>query len=145
MSDYKIKTKTIDSKKYIFDIIRKKYVRLTPEELVRQNLIHYLVNYKNYPSELIIVEGMIKYNSLSKRFDLVVYDNYGKPKILIECKSPQVELNENVINQISAYNKILNVNYLIISNGINNLFYEIDSNNNTFICKNDIPDYNEIK
>ena len=95
-----------DSKKFIFDIIRKKHYVLTPEEWVRQNLLHYLVFNLNYPKSLIKVEAKLKYNNLTKRADILVYDNNFAIKLLVECKSYKIKLNKSAFDQASVYNKI---------------------------------------
>ena len=114
---YDFKVKELDSKKSIFDIARKKWVALTPEELVRQHILHYLIYDKKYPQSLIAVERGIEVNGLQKRFDLAVFTNTGKPKMIIECKAPEEPLNEKVFEQIARYNLSLNVDYLWVTNG----------------------------
>jgi hypothetical protein len=114
---YDFKVKEVDNKKFIFDIARKKWVFLTPEEWVRQHILHYLVYDKNYPTSLIAVERGIDLNGTQKRFDLVIFSNTGKPKMIIECKAPEEPLNEKVFEQIARYNLSLKVDYLWVTNG----------------------------
>ncbi len=102
----------------IFDIIRRKFLVLTPEEWVRQHFIHFLINQYQYPKSLIQVETGLKYNALQKRTDIVVYDREGKPFLVIECKAPNVKISEETFRQASAYNKILQAPYLAITNGM---------------------------
>ena len=104
-------------KEQLFDELRRKWVRLTPEEWVRQNWIRYLTTTCNYPSALIGIEKMIRVGELEKRFDLLVYDKEHQPWILIECKSPEVELTTKVIDQLLHYHQRLPAHYLMISNG----------------------------
>jgi hypothetical protein len=114
---YDFKVKEEDKKKFIFDIARKKWVFLSPEEWVRQHILHYLVYDKKYTTSLIAVERGIELNGTQKRFDLVVFSNTGKPKMIIECKAPEEALNEKVFEQIARYNLSLKVDYLWVTNG----------------------------
>lgn len=109
-----------EGKPVIFDEIRRKRVALTPEEWVRQHVIHYLIHDCSYPKSLIAVERGINLNGLQKRFDIVVFNNSGLPKMIIECKAPEEPLNEKVFEQIARYNLSLNVDYLWVTNGTNN-------------------------
>ncbi|OIQ97366.1 hypothetical protein GALL_206260 [mine drainage metagenome] len=105
-------------KEFIFDEVRKQWLRLTPEEWVRQNFLQYLIQSKKYPATLIAIEKEIKLNDLKKRCDIVVYKN-DKPWMIVECKEMNVVLNENTIEQILRYNMVMKVDYLIITNGTN--------------------------
>ncbi len=108
--------KTTNEKDYIFDIVRKKWILLTPEEWVRQNIVAYLIQTLKYPAALLAIEKEISVNGLKRRCDIVVYAN-NSPWMIIECKEPEVTLNEKVLTQILHYNITLDVPYLIISNG----------------------------
>ena len=114
---YNFKLEERNKKQFIFDIARKKWVFLSPEEWVRQHILHYLVYDKKYPSSLIAVERGIELNGTQKRFDLVVFNNTGKPIMIIECKAPEETLNEKVFEQIARYNLSLKVDYLWVTNG----------------------------
>ena len=114
---YNFKLEERNKKQFIFDIARKKWVFLSPEEWVRQHILHYLVYDKKYPTSLIAVERGIDLNGTQKRFDLVVFSNSGKPKMIIECKAPEETLNEKVFEQIARYNLALKVDYLWVTNG----------------------------
>lgn len=114
---YDFKVKEEDKKKFIFDIARKKWTALTPEEWVRQHILHYLIHDKKYPLSLIAVERGIELNGTQKRFDIVVFTNSGKPKMIIECKAPEELLNEKVFEQIARYNLTLKVDFLWVTNG----------------------------
>ncbi len=107
---------TRNNKEYIYDIIRKKEVVLTPEEWVRQQIIHYLIDKKGYPASLFSVEKQIKIGSLKKRYDLVIYKG-ATPWLIIECKAEDEKLNTNTIQQVLAYNSQLNASYLVLTNG----------------------------
>jgi type I site-specific restriction endonuclease len=115
---FDINIKEYDGKNVIFDIIRKKYIVLTPEEWVRQHFIHFLINHLGYKKALIGVEKGHKYNTLRKRTDIVVYDRLGKPLVLVECKEPSQRLNQKVMEQAMMYNKTLAAPYIVVSNGI---------------------------
>ena len=114
--DYKVKRQS--GALMIFDIIRKKFVVLTPEEWVRQHVIHYLVESKNYPVALIAVEREIDLYGLRRRFDVVAFDREGKPWLIIECKAPSVQLDQKVFDQAFRYNITLTAPYVAITNGI---------------------------
>ena len=117
---YNFRTEQREGKKFIFDEVRKKFVILTPEEWVRQHILHYLMTEKKFPKSLIAVERGITVNGLQKRFDIVIFNNEGKPKMIVECKSAEEKLNEKVFEQIARYNLTLNVDFLWVSNGENN-------------------------
>lgn len=104
-------------KEVIFDDLRKQWVRLTPEEWVRQNIIQYMLQVKQYPAAFIGIEKEIALGELKKRFDLLVFDRNHQPWMMIECKAMDVELTEKVLEQIIRYNMSVPVNYLVISNG----------------------------
>lgn len=101
----------------IFDTIRKQWVVLTPEEWVRQNFLQYLLQVKKYPASLIAVEREILLGDIKKRFDIVVYNKNSVPWMIVECKEMNVALNESVLNQALRYNQVLNVLFLILTNG----------------------------
>lgn len=121
--DYQISK--AEGKLWIFDIIRKKQVVLTPEEWVRQHIIHYFINQLNYPKSLIRIEGGLKYNQLQKRSDVVVFDREGKPWLLMECKSPERKLSQNTIMQAAVYNNNIKAKYIALSNGLQHACYEV--------------------
>ncbi len=111
---------------YIFDIIRKKFLVLTPEEWVRQHLIHLMINQFNYPKSLIKLEGGHQYNQLQKRTDLIVYDRNGQPFLLVECKAASVELSQKTFEQVCAYNQTVRAPHICISNGKKTLCCGVD-------------------
>ncbi len=115
-----------DNKFYIFCIIRKKYVVLTPEEWVRQHMVNFLMN-SGYSKNLIFVECGTKYNSFNKRYDILAKNKFGLPKVLVECKSPYCIINEATLNQVFLYNKVIKAPQVIVSNGLRNIrFKEVD-------------------
>ena len=113
---YKIREEA--GKEIIFDEFRKIWVRLSPEEWVRQNFLHYLVEVKKYPASLIAIEKEIRLGELKKRFDILVYDGSHKPWMMIECKAMEIPLDEKVLQQVLRYNIALPVPFLVITNGI---------------------------
>jgi hypothetical protein len=116
-------------KEYIFDAFRKLWVRLTPEEWVRQNFLQYLVKGMNYPPALIAVEKEIQLGELRKRFDILVYNRSHLPWMMIECKSTEIPINDQVLGQILRYNMSVPVPFLVITNGSYVYAYEIKAGN----------------
>ncbi len=141
---YSFRIKTTDGKKYIFDRIRKKFVALQPEEWVRQNMIEFLIAEKNYPETLIGNEVSLVYNNLQRRCDSVIYSTAGKPLMIIEYKAPTVEISQNTFDQICVYNKELNVDFLLISNGLQHYCCKVDNDRNQLFFLQEIPDYEKI-
>ncbi|MDR2474072.1 MAG: type I restriction enzyme HsdR N-terminal domain-containing protein [Tannerella sp.] len=133
-----------NGKTLIFDILRRKYVALTPEEFVRQHFINFLVVEKGFPAGRIANEISICLNNTSKRCDTVVYDRYMQPLVVIEYKAPDVPLTEEVFNQIMRYNCVLRVKWLIISNGISHYCFMIDYETIQYTFVNNIPNYDNI-
>ena len=117
--------KTEDSKIYIFDIIRKKYLLNTPEEWVRQHFVHFLINERNYSKNLIKLETGLRYGNRRKRTDIQVFNNNGELNTIIECKAPEINLNQKVINQILQYHKVLAAKILVISNGLEHVIISV--------------------
>jgi type I site-specific restriction endonuclease len=118
---------TADGIMQVFDIIRKKFVVLSPEEWVRQHLIHYFVNEKEVPLSMISVEKQLFLNGTKRRTDVVIYSNALKPLAIIECKAPSVILDQKAVNQILRYNLTLNVPYIFISNGNRHISLKISN------------------
>ncbi len=136
-----ISIKIINSAKYIFDIIRKKNIFLTPEEWVRQNIVHHLVYNYNYPKSLIKLESSLKYNNLSKRSDIIVYDKKMNIFLLVECKSYKISINKSALKQVSVYNKVYKSKNIMISNGINHYVCEVNLNASRYNLVDKIPNY----
>jgi hypothetical protein len=107
----------VDGKRNIFDVLRKKFVALTPEEFVRQHVIQYLIEECNYPKNFMQSEVSLVINGLKKRADLIVFDRDFKPFMLAECKAPSEEINFKVLEQLLRYNQTMNVAYGLLSNG----------------------------
>ncbi len=141
---YPIKIKEENGVCYIFDVIRKKYLVLQPEEWVRQNFIQFLVNDKDYIASLIAIEKGLKLNELQKRADIVVYDKQAAPIVLIECKAPKVNINQEVFEQVARYNMVFKVPYLLVTNGMDHYCAKVDFETNSFEFLEDIPAYKEL-
>ena len=128
----------------ILDTIRKKYVKLTPEEWVRQNFVQYLITEGKYPGGLIGIEVMSKYNDLKKRVDILVHDRLGKPVMIVECKAHDIEINDKVFDQIVCYNMGFKVPYIIVTNGMVHYACKIDNEHNKYEFLNVIPLYEDL-
>lgn len=128
----------------IFDRTRKKQVLLTPEEWVRQHLIEFLVNEKKIPRTLIGVEIGLKLNTLYKRADIIAYNRNKTPLLLVECKAPFVEISQSTFDQIATYNMVLNVPYLVVSNGLSHFCCKMDNKNKKYTFLKDIPNYSQL-
>lgn len=111
-------------KDYLFDPVRKRWLLLTPEEWVRQNFVQYLVQVKSYPVTLIAMEKMIMLGELKKRFDILVYDRQHRPWMMIECKSPSVELDDTVLHQLLRYHIAVPAGWLVVTNGSHSYGWE---------------------
>lgn len=137
--DYKLKK--ADGKVWIFDVIRKKYVVITPEEWVRQHFIHYLITHFKYPRSLVKVEGGLIYNKLQKRSDILVFDREGSPWMIVECKAPTLLLSENTLRQAAVYNASLKAKYLTVTNGLRYVCSATDWAQGTTVVLEELPDY----
>ena len=133
-----------DNKAFILDIIRRQYVALTPEEWVRQHFVHFLIKQKDYPQSLMANEVQLKLNGMSRRCDTVVYDRTLRPRVIIEYKAPTVNITQKVFDQICRYNMILQVDYLIVSNGIAHYCCKIDYATRSYSFMKEIPSYAEV-
>jgi type I site-specific restriction endonuclease len=133
-----------ETKRQIFDEIRKKYVQLTPEEWVRQHLIKYIITEKNFPPGLIAVEKKVEYNGINKRADVVVYNKEGKPFLIAECKAPSVNITEAAFQQAVAYNYTLQAKYIVLTNGMQHFFASIDYAKKQLLILTDILPYTEL-
>lgn len=141
LPSYKFNTKKAGDNLLIFDSLRKKFVKLTPEEWVRQNFIQFLIQEKNFPAALIAIETQILINGMKKRCDAIVYNNYMTPYIIIEFKSPSIPITQEVFDQVAVYNSKLDVNYFIMSNGYQHFFCKKNYTKTGYEIGNDIPDF----
>ena len=138
---YEIKFREQCGKRQIFDFLRRKYVALTPEEWVRQHFVHYLVSQKGYPKGLLANEVELVVGKKKLRCDTLLYNRVLKPQMIIEYKSPEIELTQRVFDQITVYNFLLHVEYLIVSNGRQHYCCRMDYDQQSYQFLRDIPDY----
>jgi hypothetical protein len=128
----------------IFDFLRRRFVKLTPEEWVRQHFVHWLVEHKGYPKGLLGNEIELRVGEKKLRCDSILYNQFTEPRMIIEYKAPTVALTQKVFDQISAYNLLLHVDYLLISNGLQHFCCQMDYEHHSYIFLPDIPDYEKI-
>lgn len=143
MSDF-FRTKRENNREYIWDPLRRKFLLLTPEEEVRQSLLAYMVEQCQYPTGLISVEKQIKVNGLAKRYDIVVFDRNGQPRLLVECKKMEQQISQETIDQAALYNIRLQVPYLMVSNGKQHFVIQIHMDTGTFSWLNGLPAYSDL-
>ena len=129
----------------ILDILRQKFVALTPEEWVRQHFVHFLIEQKGYSKTLMANEVAVTLNGMSRRCDTVVYRQEGmKPLMIVEYKRPDVEITQRVFEQICRYNMVLEVEWLVVSNGLKHYCCQVDIKKGGYAFMKDIPSYGEI-
>lgn len=139
---YTFRFKNSENKVSIFDEIRKKFIILTPEEWVRQHVVQFLLEEKKYPKSLINVEKVLKVNGLRKRYDVVVFNSDGSIFILIECKAPEIKISQATFDQIARYNMTMNSEFLMVTNGLNHYFCQMDFENEKYTFLENLPNYN---
>jgi hypothetical protein len=137
---YSFRFKNSENKVAIFDVIRKKFIQLTPEEWVRQHTIQYLLQEKNYPKSYLNVEKLIKINDLHKRYDIVVFQPDGTIFLLVECKAPEVKITQDTFDQIARYNLELKAQYLMVTNGLNHYFCRMDFEQEAYQFLKELPE-----
>ena len=140
-SSYTFRFKNSENKVSIFDEIRKKFIILTPEEWVRQHVVRFLLEEKKYPKSLINVEKVLKVNGLRKRYDVVVFNSDGSIAVLIECKAPQITIAQDTFDQIARYNMTMKAEYLMVTNGMNHYFCQMDFENEKYQFLSELPEY----
>ena len=128
----------------MLDVYRKRFVMLTPEEEVRQRFARYLVEEKGFPVSLVMTEYSLKLNKMSRRCDILVHKPAGNPAVLVECKAPEVKINQAVFDQAARYNLVFKVKYLMVTNGLKHYCCEIDFETQKVNFLHDIPTYNEL-
>jgi hypothetical protein len=136
---YSFRFKNSENKVAIFDEVRKKFIILTPEEWVRQHVVQFLLQEKSYPKSYINVEKLIKVNNLNKRYDIVVFQPDGSIFLLVECKAPEVTITQQTFDQIARYNLTLKAQYLMVTNGLNHYFCQMDFEKETYVFLQDLP------
>ena len=125
---------------FIFDIIRKGYFLLTPEEWVRQHTLHYLIYQKGYSQNLIAIEKQLAINGLKRRFDIVVFNKEMEPLILVECKAPGIKITQKTFDQANQYNWLLKAPYLFLTNGLKHYICQVNFETNNYTFIDSIPD-----
>lgn len=141
---FAVKVIVKERKQFIFDVVRNKYVPLTPEEWVRQHFVNFLIQEKGYPKELLGNEITIRLHHTTKRCDTVAYDRFLVPFMIVEYKSPAIEITRAVFDQIVRYNMALHVRYLIVSNGLIHYCCQIDYDRQKYTFLEEIPKYGEL-
>ena len=141
---YGIKIKNDKGHQTIFDVLRRKYVALTPEEWVRQHFVHFLVEHKGYPKGLLANEVELSVGEKNLRCDSILYDPSLKPRMIVEYKAPSVVVTQKVFQQIATYNLLLHVDYLVVSNGLTHYCVKMDYDNQKYLFLDDIPDYKNL-
>ena len=139
--NYSFRFKNSENKTYIFDEIRKKFVVLTPEEWVRQNTLQYLIQEKKYSTSFINVEKLVKVNRINKRYDIVVFNPDGSIFLLIECKAPEIQISQQTFDQIARYNLALKATFLMVTNGLNHYFCQMDFENEKYTFLKELPNH----
>ncbi len=139
-----LRLKKEGEKSYVFDILRKKFILLTPEEWVRQHFVHFLISNLGYPKGLFNIEKGLRYNKRLKRADIIFCDNQGKPMLLVECKAPGENITQAVFNQASVYNKELKARITVITNGLKHFCYETDFSTHQINFLETIPPYQAL-
>ncbi|MEZ4884607.1 MAG: type I restriction enzyme HsdR N-terminal domain-containing protein [Chitinophagales bacterium] len=142
--EYPISLKTVGNKNYIMGLVRKKYLLWTPEEWVRQHVLHFMVKDRAYPKSFLAVEKALRVNTLLRRTDIVAYDSKGQPVLIVECKAPNVKITQQVFDQIAAYNISLKVEYLFVTNGLEHYCCKIDYEANSYAFIEDLPHFEDL-
>lgn len=140
---FSFRFKNSENKVSIFDSVRKKFILLTPEEWVRQHVVEFLVIEKKYPKAFINVEKTVKVNGMNKRYDVVVFNLDGSIFLLIECKAPEVKIDQKTFDQIARYNLSLNAQYLMVTNGLKHYFCQMDFENEKYVFLKELPNFNK--
>lgn len=141
---YPFTFKEESKKTKIFDAVRKKYLVLTPEEWVRQHVVRFLIEEKGFPASLIAIEMGLKLNGMQKRADVLVYSKSGKPLLMVECKAPEIKIDQKVFDQIGRYNITFKVPYLLVTNGMEHFCAQINFQKKDFSFLKEIPEYEKL-
>lgn len=145
LPSFQTKIRNTDSKAEIFDEFRKKFVNLTPEEWVRQNFAHFMVNQKQFPKGLLAIEYAFKLHARLKRVDILAFDTKGNPLLIVECKSADVNIDQKVFDQIARYNMALKVDYLVVTNGLDHYACKLDYGTMSYQFIEEIPSFENLK
>lgn len=145
LPQYAFNVKNVDGRTVIFDQLRKRFVALTPEEWVRQHFVQYLISEKQFPAARMANEVSITQNGIKRRCDTLVADCHGQPLVIVEYKSPDIEITQKTFNQIVRYNMVLRARYLMVSNGMGHYCCRIDYAAGSYAFLTDIPPYRQIE
>jgi hypothetical protein len=137
-------TKNKDNKVMIFDPLRKKDIPLTPEEWVRQNILKFLIDDRGFPNSLISVEAGLRVNRFLRRYDALVYSRDKQPLMLIECKAPGIQVNQDTFDQITIYNQNFKAPYMLVTNGLKHYCCKLDVNNKKYVFFENVPTYDQL-
>ncbi len=141
---YGFQTRTRGGKEEIFDPLRRKYVRLTPEEWVRQHFAQFLIRERGVPAGLLAVEKAFTYQGMARRADLVAHDRQGRPLLMAECKAPEVPISQATFDQVARYNKVLAAPYLVVTNGLKHYCCRIRRAEGTYRFLSELPAYADL-
>lgn len=139
--NYSFRFKNSENKIAVFDILRKKFVLLTPEEWVRQHVVQFLLKEKKLPQSLLNVEKQLKIHQLIKRYDVVAYNPDGSIHLIVECKAPSVQITQHTFDQIARYNLSVKATYLMVSNGLQHYFCQMDYEQQKYHFLPNIPEW----
>src|SRR5688500_89897 len=141
LPSFEYNIREINGKAAIFDVLRKKFVVLTPEEWVRQHFVNFLINHYSYPKSLIRLESGLKYKQLQKRSDIQVFDREGNIFLIVECKSADVKISQNTFEQVARYNFTLKAKFVAITNGMKHFCCSIDHEKQKYEFVKDLPEF----
>ncbi|WP_029037498.1 type I restriction enzyme HsdR N-terminal domain-containing protein [Salinimicrobium xinjiangense] len=138
---YSFRLKNSENKIAVFDELRKKFILLTPEEWVRQHVVHFLLKEKNFPKSLLNVEKQLKIHDLVKRYDVIAYNPDGSIHLIVECKAASVPITQDTFDQIARYNLALRAQFLMVTNGLQHYFCQLDYEAEQYHFLKDIPEW----
>lgn len=141
---YPFQIQSIDGREMIFDAIRQKYVRLTPEEWVRQHFVQFLVQEQGVPQALIAIEKAFLFQNMTRRADIVVHNRQGRPLLMVECKAPEVAIKQTAFDQVTRYNKVIGAVYLVVTNGLVHYCAALDADAHTYRFLDSLPAYEAL-
>lgn len=141
---YEFRVREQDDRRVIYDPVRQTYVRLTPEEWVRQHFVRYLIQELDVPAGLVAIEASFQYQDQPRRADAIVHDRQGDPLLLVECKAPRVSIDQDAFDQCARYNIVLEAPYLVVTNGQTHYACAIDFENRSYSFLDDLPPYDQL-
>jgi len=144
LPEYEFRFRQEEESPYVFDIFRKRYVRFTPEEEVRQRFSRYLIQEKGFPIALMMTEYTLKLNGMTRRCDILIHKPAGHPAVLVECKAPEIKTGQDTFDQVARYNLVFNVKYLMVTNGLKHYCCKVDIETQKVEFLKQIPKYSEL-